>query len=268
MEIFNHKLAGDLVTFEQSPNRGGVITPQYLVIHYTAGSGLEGTVRHFLDPNAKASAHLAIGRDGNICQMVPFNLKAWHAGVSTWAGLQGLNTCSIGIELDNAGRLTPVGSEFQAWFGKRYPTSEAIRARHKNETTETWWHAYTEKQITAARQVAALLMTTYGLKEILGHDDIAPGRKVDPGPAFPMSSFKSTIIGRDIDAAPTWIVSAPLLNIRKGPGPEFELLRQPLPKGALLTQLDTTANWLKVVVEDNTRIEGWVNINYIEPVKG
>ena len=94
-----------------SPNQGGPIVPEYLVIHYTAGRSGASSARHFLDPEAKASAHIVLDRSGKIWQLVPFRRKAWHAGISAWAGRHGLNGFSIGIEIDNAGKLTKVGSQ-------------------------------------------------------------------------------------------------------------------------------------------------------------
>ena len=101
MKIANHRLVdGDTVTFVDTANQSSGIRPLYLVMHYTAGLGLDGAVAWLSNPAAKASAHLVIGRDGRIVQLVAFNRKAWHAGLSRWGDLEGLNAYSIGIELD------------------------------------------------------------------------------------------------------------------------------------------------------------------------
>jgi N-acetylmuramoyl-L-alanine amidase len=150
------------------------------------------------NPAAKASAHLVIGRDGRIVQMVAFNRKAWHAGLSRWGDIEGLNAYAIGIELDNAGRLQRRGDG--AWVhpvsGRVVPASEVIEAQHKAEPRPAGWHAFTEPQLSAAEAVARVLHDRYGFIDVLGHDDIAPGRKVDPGPAFPMGSFATQVMGR------------------------------------------------------------------------
>src|SRR5262245_13438472 len=112
MEISKHTLAGPGVTALETPNKEGVIAPEYLVVHFTAGRSAQASVDWLCNPAARASAHVVIGRDGKICQLVPFNLKAWHAGVSAWAGRTGLNSCSIGVELDNAGKLQKVGNRY------------------------------------------------------------------------------------------------------------------------------------------------------------
>ena len=262
--VKDDRLIGDGVTQEESPNHGGAMAPKYLIIHYTAAPSMDNAVKHFRDPIAKASAHVVIGRDGAVCQMVPFNVVAWHAGISTWNGIQGLNRCSIGIELDNPGRLTEVEGELQAWFGRRYPTNEAVHVRHKNETEPAWWPIYPEAQLSALRAVASALVSSYRLSDILGHEDIAPGRKSDPGPAFPMASFKAALLGRQADTAATWRVAASHLNMRRGPGTEFPPVREALVEGTRLVQLDATSTWMKVALAQDQATQGWVNAKYLE----
>src|SRR5688500_7422869 len=92
--LFNND--GSQVQFVKSPNAGGQVDPQYLVMHYTAVTTFESTLSHFQNPNADASAHLLIGRDGRITQFLPFNKVAFHAGRSQWKGLVNLNLFSIG----------------------------------------------------------------------------------------------------------------------------------------------------------------------------
>src|SRR3954462_1180108 len=102
MTIKSHLLYnadGEQVSFVPTPNRAGKYTPQYLVMHYTAATSPNGSISWFQNPTAKASAHLLIDRDGHITQFAPFNIITWHAGVSQWNGINGLNSCSIGIEL-------------------------------------------------------------------------------------------------------------------------------------------------------------------------
>ncbi len=208
MKVINHRLVqddGKPYPFERSPNQSsGTITPRFLIIHYTAGRSAESSVSWFKNPDAKASAHLVIGRDGSITQMVGFNRKAWHAGKSRWGDIVGLNSHSIGIELDNAGELThKAGGGWTAWFGKTYDDTDVVVANHKHDapgTAPSGWHAYTEAQLDALMDVVAVLQAKYKFEAVLGHDDIAPGRKRDPGPAFPMASVTARHEGRDADA--------------------------------------------------------------------
>ena len=200
MKIRNHRLEGtaeERVTFQKSPNQSLPIKPIYLLMHYTAGITLDGAVSWFLNPAAQASSHVVIGRDGAIVQMVAFNKKAWHAGESAWDKLHAMNQYAIGIELVNAGKLRKRGDgKWENWARNVIPDSDVTVATHANETIATGWHEYTEAQINAAIQLASLLHASYHFTDVLGHEDVSPGRKTDPGPLFPMNSFRSRVLGR------------------------------------------------------------------------
>ena len=200
MQVRGNQLAddaGELVEFQRSPNRRGTVDPQYLILHYTAGVTLEGATSWFMKPEAQAAAHLVIGRNGRIVQMVRFDQRAWHAGVSEWGTLKGMNAFSLGIELVNAGKLKrSEGGTWTNWAGVTIPPDEVVQLQHKAEDAVAGWQIYPEAQIATLIRVAAALQAQYGLKEILGHEDIAPGRKVDPGPAFPMAAVVGRVVGR------------------------------------------------------------------------
>ncbi|MBM4301633.1 MAG: N-acetylmuramoyl-L-alanine amidase [Deltaproteobacteria bacterium] len=144
-------LNGKRVTHRPSPNHGGVITPRIIVIHYTGDNSLSGALSWLCSPKAGVSAHLVIGKDGTVYQLLPFNLRGWHAGVSSYDGESGVNNFSIGIE--NVGR------------GDAWPAS----------------------QVEANRAIIEALFAAYGLEDVVGHEDVAtpPGRKADPGPRYP-----------------------------------------------------------------------------------
>ena len=273
MKVVRHRLIADdgqPVPYVESPNRSGKISAhEYLVMHYTAGSDFDGSVAWMTQRRAKASAHLVIGRDGRIAQLVPFDRKAWHAGLSRWNGQKGLNRYSIGIELDNAGVLHRQGDDWLSWFGRKIPQAEVVEATHKLDHEPKGWLAYTSEQLGVAMEVAATLVERYELKEILGHDDIAPQRKRDPGPAFPMASFRSQILGRGDDEEPVFKTTANL-NIRSGPGTGFDKLEgSPLPKGTRVLVLENNAQWRLVDLLDpvpgDNDLQGWVHGNYLSP---
>ncbi|MDA8786569.1 1,6-anhydro-N-acetylmuramyl-L-alanine amidase AmpD [Porticoccaceae bacterium] len=124
-----------------------------------------------LDPNQhpyfadiahlKVSSHLLIDRLGNITQFVPFDQRAWHAGVSEFEGRDSCNDFSIGIEMEGADNI-----------------------------------AYTDAQYDMLTAVTQVLLEAYPLitrERIVGHMDIAPGRKTDPGPAFDWARYKSAL---------------------------------------------------------------------------
>lgn len=134
-----------------SPNssiRDGNI--EFIIIHYTEMS-FEGALNRLMDSNSKVSSHYLIKETGEIYQLVPDELAAWHAGKSYWDGLYSLNNHSIGIELDNLGNK-----------------------------------AYTLPQMLSCIDLCKYLVKTHNINplNILGHSDIAPDRKIDPGPWF------------------------------------------------------------------------------------
>ncbi|WP_447965674.1 N-acetylmuramoyl-L-alanine amidase [Nitrospira sp. Ecomares 2.1] len=267
--LVNHRLEGNKVNYLETPNKGGTLQPSYLVFHYTAGRSSQSSIAWLTNPLAKASAHLVVGRDGTITQLAPFITKTWHAGVSHWDGLTGLNQHSIGIEMDNAGPLIAVGTKLTAWFGKSYPKSQAMFATHKLDTEPKWWHAFSEKQILIAVELAKILVSQYALKDILGHDDIAPDRKRDPGPAFPLDHIRALVIGRSQEEGDWYQVMASALNIRSGPGSEYDIVASPLTKGTKLLALEKQDRWTKVDVDPSALssgqdLEGWVFNRYIE----
>ncbi len=268
LTLRNHRLAGEQVRFQATPNLGGALAPRFLVFHYTAGSSAASAIATLCThkPQGNTSAHLVLARDGAITQLAPFDRITWHAGASQWMGVVGLNSASIGIEVDNAGPLSLVGERYVAWFGREVPASEVTLAAHKHGGPVRPWHAYTSLQIERCLELAELLVAHYGLTEVLGHDDIARGRKLDPGPAFPLGSIAARVLGRGGDAPARYRVTATSLNIRKGPDAAFEPAAAPLKRGAVVALLEPGHRWSRVEVDGPTDIEGYVNNLFIEPV--
>lgn len=188
---------GVQVPFKKSPNVGGVIKPTVLVMHYTGAMSTSSAVNTLTNPKYKVSAHLVISPEGEVTQLVPFNVAAWHAGVSTWKRKSNLNSWSIGIEMVNPGLLgrNGKGGYFARLENKIVPPENVMLATHKNGGGEQPWHIYPTTQFEAAAGVAEAICETYKIKDIVGHDDIAPGRKTDPGPAWPMNRFVTRVLG-------------------------------------------------------------------------
>lgn len=241
--------------------------PDTIIVHYTAGSNLESAVQTLINPKGKASAHLVIGREGEIVQLAPFDVVTWHAGRSRWKDRTALNHYSIGIEMDNAGLLTEKDGHYFSWFRKEYPVQDVVQAVHRNEVGPKWWHRYTEIQVATVLNVCRLLVETYGIKEILGHEEISPGRKTDPGPAFPLDELRNEWIPalhRPVEPAivsgETYEVRAESgLNIRSAPAPNAKKIAPPLKYGQAVTVLGQEGGWAYV----KTEIEGWVSVKYI-----
>jgi N-acetylmuramoyl-L-alanine amidase len=204
MKVKDHYLFSDddhQITFKESPNQyqEGFLQPFYLIMHYTADPRFDIIISTFKDPGEEKSAHIVIDVDGSLVQMVRFNKIAWHAGkTSSWGELKNMNYYSIGIELVNGGKLRRLanGKWSIEWFNFSIPDGEVVLLKHKHEDKEAGWHIYSEKQLSTAIDVARALHETYSFRDILGHDDVRPGQKVDPGPAFPMKSFTSKVLGR------------------------------------------------------------------------
>jgi len=148
------------------------------------------SINFWREPEARgACAHIVIDRDGTIYQCRPFNITCGHAGVSKWKDpktgkeYSGLNSCSIGIELANAG-------DDEA-LAKRWTKLPLITARHKNGGPIKKWEDYPPAQMKSCEEVSKALVKRYNLDDLVGHDDIAPTRKIDPGPAFDMKALRA-----------------------------------------------------------------------------
>jgi N-acetylmuramoyl-L-alanine amidase len=159
------------------------------VIHFTAGATAQSSVDFWKTPAARgASAHVVIDRDGSIIQCRPFNKTCGHAGKSRWRDPKtkklytSLNKCSIGIELANAGN--------DAKLAKRWSKLPLVEARHRNGGPKEEWEAFPAAQLAAVTKLCQALVERYNLDDITGHDCIAPERKPDPGPAFPMLALR------------------------------------------------------------------------------
>lgn len=162
---------------------------RFLIIHFTAGASGLSSINFWRTPAAKgASAHIVIDRDGTVYQCRPFNRTCGHAGASKWQGYEGLNSNSIGIELANAGdNLT---------LTKKWSKLQPVLAKHKNGGALRTWEAYPEAQMKALAEVAKAITKRYKMdvdSDVVGHDDIAPNRKSDPGPAFDWKAFRDSI---------------------------------------------------------------------------
>lgn len=256
-----------------SPHTGGKFDkiPKIIVMHYTYGASATSSANWFKNPQSKASAHIVIDRDGTIIQCVPFDKVAWHAGVSSWHGINGLNGFSIGIELANWGYLKSAGSGWSSYTN--VPIASPVLAMHKNgnpdkSITPIGWEPYPEAQFQAAIGVARALVETYGMNEIVGHDDIAPTRKWDPGPAFAMARFRDQVFLQRGSFGSNFLKVAVEsgLNLRKGAGTGFDIIKL-LPNGTLLAPHEEASNWVFVSVLDaagNPNSSGWVHSAYVQ----
>ena len=141
------------VPYEERPSSNfNERRPNYVIIHYTTHDDAERSLSTLTDPMREVSAHYLVARGGAIYYLVDELARAWHAGDSYWGGTRDLNSASIGIELDNNGE-----------------------------------EAFSEPQIESLLALLADLKARYKIPaaNFLGHGDITPGRRSDPGARFP-----------------------------------------------------------------------------------
>ncbi|KPP80551.1 MAG: N-acetylmuramoyl-L-alanine amidase XylA [Oceanicaulis sp. HLUCCA04] len=137
-----------------------------LVLHYTGMETGEAAIARLADPASKVSAHYVVEEDGTIIAMVDEAKRAWHAGLSHWRAITDVNSASIGIEIVNGGHDFGLPDFPDVQIAAVIALSRAIIARHA---------------ITA--------------QNVVGHSDIAPGRKIDPGEKFPWERLAREGVG-------------------------------------------------------------------------
>jgi N-acetylmuramoyl-L-alanine amidase len=182
-------------------------TPDMILLHYTGMQTGAAALERLCAPDSKVSAHYVVFEDGRIVQCVPEDKRAWHAGVSSWAGEPDINSCSIGIEIVNPGHE----------FG--YPD-------------------FPLRQTAAVISLCRSILTRRGPlapDRILGHSDVAPARKQDPGEKFPWDLLNESGIGH-------WVRPAPL-NLE---GPSL----QPGEQGEVVTRLQRALRGYGYAIEE------------------
>lgn len=191
-------MGGRSVPFVPSPNTGGRIEPVLIVVHFTADHlDPKDSVNWFKQKKSKVSAHLVIGRDGEVTQMVDFDRLAMHAGKSAWRGRSGCNGFAIGIEIDNPGALAIRGKDGVAWFGTTFARDEWGLIEHKSDKYgHALWMPYTDVQWQTLCGIVRALMKAYpSIVDIRGHDEICvpAKRKNDPGPLMDMEALRALL---------------------------------------------------------------------------
>jgi N-acetylmuramoyl-L-alanine amidase len=161
-----------------SPNFGprqSGLTPHILLLHYTGMPSAEAAIHWLAAPQSGVSCHYVADESGAIVQMVPEASRAWHAGASHWRGIADINSCSIGIEIQNPGH------------DGGYPD-------------------FPEVQMAAVEALCLDIVRRHGIepRHVLAHSDVAPRRKIDPGEKFDWARLARKGIGH-------WIAPAPIL---------------------------------------------------------
>ena len=154
------------------PRREGV-DPSMLIMHYTGLPTVERAIDVLSRTDCKVSCHYVIDEQGRITQMVAEELRAWHAGVASWAGETDINSASIGIEIQNPGH------------GGGYPD-------------------FPPEQMQAVAALSRDICRRHGIapERVLAHSDVAPGRKIDPGEKFDWAWLAAEGIGHWVEPVP------------------------------------------------------------------
>jgi N-acetylmuramoyl-L-alanine amidase len=168
------------------PRREGAV-PTMVILHYTGMASAEEAIARLCDPRSQVSCHYLVDEDGHIVAMVEEDRRAWHAGVSVWAGERDINSCSIGIEIHNPGH-------------------------------DLGYRDFPDAQMAAVEALAGDIVARHRIAahRILAHSDVAPGRKVDPGERFDWARLARAGIGH-------WVAPEPLRGggfLQRGDGGE------------------------------------------------
>lgn len=187
-------IGGRPARYVPSRNTGGRILPELIVLHDTAGALRPfSSVEWFQSPKCQTSAHFVVERDGTITQMVDCDRKALHAGESVWNGRRYCNGFAIGIEIVNPGRLHRAGDSCVAEWGGKFPAADCLELTTP-EHGRGWWLQYSAEQVEAVTALCAALASSYPtIRDITTHYAISPGRKIDPGPQFPLEDLRAAV---------------------------------------------------------------------------
>lgn len=189
MRIETHRLVGEGVEYLRCAKCSRLLeSADTIVLHSTDGANAMSSAHYLVRSDTSVSAHLVVARSGRVIQLLPFNVCAWHAGKSEHAGRRELNRYSIGIEIDNAGRLHRRGNRFFSWFNKEYLPGDVFTTVENGRAA--YYHRYPRIQTERVAEICALLKSRYLVRWLLRHSDITV-RKADPGPAFPFEEVKT-----------------------------------------------------------------------------
>lgn len=178
-------LAAEVTPSPNHSERKGKKKPDMLVLHYTGMASAENALRWLTTPESKVSAHYLVDEIGRIVQMAPEERRAWHAGVSRWAGETDINSASIGVEIHNPGH------------DGDYPH-------------------FPETQMRAVEALSKDIVRRHGIKaeRVLAHSDVAPMRKRDPGEKFDWARLAKSGVGLWVE--PTPLSDCPCLGLIPG----------------------------------------------------
>lgn len=261
------------VAFKATPNQGGSLKPEGIILHDTAGGlAAEGSISWLCNPVAKASAHFVLARDGTLTQLAPMNKVTWHAGKSAWKGRPNVNNFAIGIEIVNPGKLASLGGNQYINDLKVKVTADAnhlVREATTSAHGHGFWLDYTPEQIETVILLCSAIRETYGVKWIGTHYEISPGRKIDVNAIFPLDHVRAAVFGPVSGTAPkgddnTGVTTVASLNMREAPGSGNKVILE-LPRNTKVAVRGVdhvgADKWLLV---DALGKSGWVSARFVD----
>lgn len=171
--VADSALARRVVPALNAEPRRAELRPRLLILHYTGMGSAERAIQWLACAESKVSCHYVVDEAGAITQLVPEALRAWHAGVSSWAGSRDINSASIGIEIHNPGH-------------------------------EHGYPDFSPNQMAAVAALSRDIIRRQELRprDVLAHSDIAPDRKIDPGEKFDWGLLYLEGVGHWVPPAP------------------------------------------------------------------
>jgi len=200
MELYYPKAIQTGKVITKGEYRGG--HPVGAVVHWTSGwskNGSKGKTAHQWALDAaklgvdQGFCYFVIGEDGTVVQNFPINRWGYHCGKSTWPGLgSSLSNMLVGIEICCSGLVTRKTEDlYTSWFGEKFTRDEVRYSSGEKNIQKGYYHKYSQAQLDALLDLLIWLKANapgvFDFANVLGHDEVSPDRKQDPGASLPMT---------------------------------------------------------------------------------
>lgn len=195
MKISNHVLVG--ASRKHKVKTYGTLVPSYITLHYTMGGTVSSSVTHL--NKYGYGYNVIIDRNGDVYQTAPFNRIVRHAGASNWRGWDNLNSFAVGISFANYGPCYLKNGVYRNEYGSKMKASDVVPGDHYNGAKKyqgIYWEKYTSPQLKSAIAITKAIIKAYQIRDVVRHDDVSIGRKIDTGPALDLKPFHALFSDR------------------------------------------------------------------------